>query len=141
MPTPLALEDGRACGLDVMRMSDAAYAPEVDRRRRVRVALSLPIYVFPDGSSEPLVGRTKNMSSEGFYCHLDHPFAIGEGVRVVIVVPGNDPRNRDRTLSLECFSRVVRVEAVDQKRFGIACLIENYRVAVSDHGHNFGASA
>jgi hypothetical protein len=141
MPQPLALEDGRACGLDVMRTTDATYAPEIDRRGRVRVALSLPIYVFADGSSEPVVGRTKNMSSEGFYCHLDQPFTIGEGVRVVIIVPGNDPRNRDRTLSLECFSRVVRVEPVDQKRFGVACLIENYRVVEWHHDHDRGASA
>src|SRR5688572_26370735 len=86
MPQPLALEDDRACGLDVMRTSDAVYVPEIDRRRRVRVALLLPVYIFPEGAYDPVLGRTKNVSSDGFYCHLDRPLTIGERVRVVMMI-------------------------------------------------------
>jgi hypothetical protein len=140
MPLPLVLDDGRACGLDVMRTLDGGYAPETDRRRRVRVALSVVVYVYVDGASDPIVGRTKNLSSGGFYCHLNQPLAVGESVRVIIMIPAYSPLNRDQAMSLECSSRVIRVEPSESKGFGIACRIDNYRVLTAETDYKPSAS-
>jgi hypothetical protein len=140
MPLPLVLDDGCACGLDVMRTLDGEYAPEADRRRRVRVALSLVVYVYVDGASDPIIGSTKNLSSGGFYCHLNQPLAIGESVRALIMIPAYSPVNRDEAMSLECSSRVIRVEPLDSKGFGTACRIENYRVLATEPVYKPSAS-
>jgi hypothetical protein len=140
MPVPLILDDGRACGLDVMRNLDGGYAPETDRRGRVRVALSVAVYVFLDGALDPIIGRTKNLSAGGFYCHLNEPLVVGRTVRAIIMIPACSPLNGDRAMSLECNCRVIRVEPLEPpKRYGIACHIDNYRVLTAELNYKSSA--
>jgi hypothetical protein len=137
MPLPLVLEDGRACGLDVMRTIDGGYAPDTDRRRKVRVPLSLTVYLFTGTTAEPLEGRTKNVSSDGFYCYVNQAVAIGEGIRVIMMIPAYHPTDRDYSMSLEYHARVVRVDALEARRYGIACHIESYRVLPPEHDRTY----
>jgi hypothetical protein len=125
---PLVLEDGRTCGLDVMRIIDGGCAPETDRRRKLRVALALTVYLFRGPDTEPIEGVTKNINTEGFYCHARKPVTVGESIRVVLMIPCFDPAHRDNCMSLECYAHVLRVEPLDRGVYGFACQITDYRV-------------
>lgn len=102
--------------------------PTHERRRRVRVPLTWTVSLQPKCGS-PVESRTKNISSEGFYCLVAEPFAAGDLVDCVIHVPVTDPSRAQRTLLLQCRARVVRVEEFASGVFGIACFIEQYHVA------------
>jgi hypothetical protein len=128
MSVPLVLGDSRACGLELMRFVDAGPAPETDRRQRVRVALSLPIRLFRGDDSRPFDTRTRNVSSEGFYCVVTEPFTAGERIRCILTLPSFHPVHRDDVITLDCRARVVRVEALVPPNFGIGCSIEGYQV-------------
>jgi hypothetical protein len=70
----------------------------------------------------------KNVSCEGFYCFVHEPFAVGESIRCVIMIPAFDAQQPDKMVSLECHARVVRVEPISAVN-GIACHIDDYKVA------------
>jgi hypothetical protein len=125
---PSALQDGGACGLDVMRIIDAGKAPETDRRRRVRVPLVLTVQVFHGSQLKPLSGKTRNISSSGLYCELTEPLTIGEAIRVLLVIPAFDPSHNDFFMHLECHTKVMRVEHLVGGLFGVAFQIESYHV-------------
>jgi c-di-GMP-binding flagellar brake protein YcgR len=98
-----------------------------ERRKRLRVDLHLNVR-FAKFGSRPIETRTKNLSSEGFYCLSPEPLTPGEELACVIVIPAEDPQSREDALSLECRARVVRVEKAEREGFfGIACHMENYR--------------
>jgi hypothetical protein len=71
---------------------------------------------------------THNLSSNGFYCFAPSPLKPGGGLICTLKVPAYDPKNEERTLTLECRALVLRVEAVAEGSFGIACRIEDYRL-------------
>jgi len=99
-----------------------------DRRCRVRVALSLPVYLLRDTDIHPVESKTINVSSEGFYCLVGQPFSPGEALTCVISVPACDQEDPEYFISLECHSRVLRIERVDDDAYGMACCIEDYKV-------------
>jgi len=128
MSAPLVFGDGRACGLELMRFVEAGPMPETDRRRRVRLSLSLPIRVFHGRSMCPIESTTRNVSSDGFYFFIHENFAIGERIRCVLDLPSFQPGHRERYIRLDCRARVVRVETLGPSNYGIACAIEEYHV-------------
>lgn len=81
-----------------------------------------------DGS-EAFSAETRDVSSEGFFCFVDEPFAIGERLRCLILLP--DPAGRD-TGSGMCIDAQVEVIHIlaDSSRslFGIGCQTHSFRI-------------
>lgn len=71
---------------------------------------------------------THNLSSSGFYCFAPTPLKPGGSLVCTLKVPAYDPKSKECTLTLECKALVLRVEAVAEGSFGIACRIEDYRL-------------
>ena len=129
MALPLVFEDGFACGPDLMRIVDEAPIPAMhERRRRTRIPLCWTVYLLRDASDRPIESRTKNISSEGFYCYVPEPLNAGDIIRCIIHVPAADPARSERTITIHCRARILRVEAVSVATFGVACRIEDYAV-------------
>jgi hypothetical protein len=77
----------------------------------------------------PVSGKTRNVSSHGFYCLVQEPIESGETVECTLVIPIAKPGKPDAVLWLKCQARPLRVEAVAAaKALGIAFLIEEYCV-------------
>src|SRR4051794_1976227 len=111
MALPLVLRDGFACGPDLMRIVDKSSAAMVEeRRKRARLALAWTVYIMRSDDDHPLECRTKDLSSEGFYCYLPQPLTAGDSIRCIICIPATAPAVHERALSLNCKARVVRVE-------------------------------
>jgi hypothetical protein len=76
-----------------------------------------------------IASRTKNVSSEGFYCLVQEPFESGERVECTVVIPVPKSTKSDDVLWLKCQARVLRVEAVmAETAYGVAFQIEEYSV-------------
>lgn len=98
-----------------------------ERRKRLRVDLHLNVRLTRPGS-RPIESRTRNLSSEGFYCLSPEPLTLGEELDCMILIPAEDPKFRDDALGLECRARVVRVEKSEREGFfGIGCHMQDYR--------------
>lgn len=124
----LVIGNGIACGPDLMRIIDGGYTPDTDRRRRVRLPLSWTIYLLRSSDTHPLESKTKNISSEGFYCSVQEPFVIGECILCTMFVPAFDAEHPNEFMFLECQATVVRVDAIGPENYGMACHIENYKL-------------
>jgi PilZ domain len=123
----LVVGSGIACGPDLMRIMDTAHAPVVDRRKRIRLPLSWTLYLGHANATHLVRGRTKNVSSNGFYCYVPEAFNVGEYVRCTMLVP---TFNADLTpMSLHCRVTVLRVDVEAPNLYGIACRIDDYSVA------------
>jgi hypothetical protein len=126
------LKDGLGSGLELMKMP--VYADQVERRQRPRMPLSWSVYLRRVCWAEALLARTCNISCKGFYCRFEAeraPFVLGETVGCRLMIPAHDPRDPDRTIALECRTKVVRVELVSDGTHGIAFQIDsNYRLSV-----------
>jgi hypothetical protein len=135
----LVSEDGIACGPDLMRIIGRS-TPEADRRRRVRLPLSWKIYLLRASDTHPLETRTRNLSSEGFYCLVPEPFVVSECVRCTIFVPVmesvTDVEHDRDFLMLECGATVLRIENLGLKSYGIGCRIDNYRISSPTKMHS-----
>jgi hypothetical protein len=104
-------------------------ARKAERRSRPRAALHWLVHVLRDGSQHPVASRTRNVSSQGFYCLVEEPFESGERVECTVVVPIPKSSKPDDVLWLKCQARVLRVEAAAvDTAFGIAFQIEEYCV-------------
>jgi len=98
-----------------------------DRRKRRRVAVHWPIYLFEPMGNKSVESTTENLSSEGFYCLSRKTFKIGERLRCEIVIP-ESTLNLDGPIVLECQVTVRRVEHLEPW-FGLGCHIEDYSVS------------
>jgi hypothetical protein len=98
-----------------------------ERRRRARVRVHWPIFLFPNQIGEDAVQTiTQNLNSQGFYCLSRKPFTVGELLLCTIQIPTNGFGAGES--QLECQVRVVRVEKnASEGQYGIACQIEDYR--------------
>lgn len=111
-----------------------------ERRRWPRAELHWTVQVFVNGQGNPLVSRTKNLSSRGFYCHVHQAVNAGEQLQCSILIPARELADTKHALSLECRARVLRVEAAGLNGgFGIACQIEDYSVISLDRGRMLSA--
>jgi PilZ domain len=105
------------------------FARKAERRSRPRAALQWVVHVSREGSKHPVAAKTRNVSSQGFYCLVQEPFALGERVECTLVIPMPKSVKPDEVLWLKCQARVLRVEAVAaDTAFGIAFQIEEYCV-------------
>lgn len=103
-------------------------ARKAERRSRPRAALHWVVHVSRAGDQHPVASRTRNVSSQGFYCLVEEPFESGERVECTVVVPIPKSGRPDDALWLKCQARVLRVEAAADTAYGIAFHIEEYCV-------------
>jgi hypothetical protein len=104
-------------------------APKAERRSRPRAALHWVVHVSRAGGQHPVASRTRNVSSQGFYCLVEEPFESGERVECTVVIPIPKSGKPDDALWLKCRARVLRVEAAAaDTAFGTAFQIEEYCV-------------
>ena len=109
----------------VMRLRHDSLGQGSERRRRPRVPVYWNIYLTREEPHRPLQSRTTNLSSDGFYCFVSAPFAVGETIVCDIAIPSHVTTG----LSLHCRATVLRVESAgDESVYGIACRIEDYSV-------------
>ena len=103
-----------------------------DRRKRPRVELCLPVRIESrsDGGVRDLKGSTLNISTDGLYCVVTDPLTAGEWVECVVTLPCSGS-HRQSDLYLRCSAQVVRVEQVEDGRYGVACSISDYTVVRS----------
>jgi hypothetical protein len=112
-------------------------ADRVERRQRVRTRVHWRVLLFRNQTSEAVESLTQDLSSHGFYCLSRDPFTPGERLHCTLRVPAHDPGGDEAERTLDCLVRVMRVDpAAVEKFYGIACRIEDYRLA---HGNSAGA--
>ncbi len=102
---------------------------ELERRKRSRECVRWTVYALGPGSLHPIRGTTVNLSPCGFYGTIREAFTPGDQlkVRIVMVSPA-DNRQQDNAPCLDCYATVMRVEAIDNKVFGMAFSIDDYTV-------------
>jgi hypothetical protein len=109
-------------GVENLRTIDA------DRRRRPRLLLTWTIYLTSSSDPHRIEGRTKDLSSDGFYCFAPERFAVGTDVSYNLVVPGGVAAVQKNLIVLEGHAEVVRVEPAAAGVYGIACRVRDYKV-------------
>lgn len=124
----LAVGNGIACGPDLMRYMDGGYTSATDRRRRPRLPLAWSVHLLRSTGAHHLETKTKNVSSEGFYCSVHEPFVTGESIRCTVFIPTRNTEHPEECIFLECQAKVVRVDAMAPNQYGVACHIENYKM-------------
>lgn len=100
-----------------------------ERRRRPRAGVHWPVLLFRNvKDGDTVQTTTRDLSSSGFYCFSEKPFALGESLQCALHVPAGEAGGGDSRL--ECRVVVVRVEenALDRS-YGIAFRTEDYRIA------------
>jgi hypothetical protein len=102
---------------------------KAERRSRQRAALQWVVHVSRAGGKQLVASKTRNVSSQGFYCLVQEPFESGERLECTVVIPIPKSTKQDDVLWLRCQARVLRVEPVPANTaYGIACQIEEYSV-------------
>jgi hypothetical protein len=107
---------------------------EGERRRSRRAQLHWVLYLACNGAGRPFRTRTKNISSGGFYCAVDHAVKPGDQFECDILVPTHASLDPDDVVCLRCRAQAVRVEIIrESAEFGLACRIQDYFLI---HGSN-----
>jgi hypothetical protein len=108
---------------------NGSVARKPDRRSHPRAALEWVVHLSKAGGNHPIDTRTRDVSSQGFYCLVHEPFESGERVECTVVIPIPKSCKPDDVLWLKCQARVLRVEAAaSATAFGVAFQIEEYCV-------------
>jgi hypothetical protein len=105
-------------------------SPSQERRRHPRIALRWALSLSRPGQLNRVESVTENLSRAGFYCFLPQKLEIGEDVDCVLEIPTRDYGHPSGSLSLRCTAKVVRIESAEVNRFGVACRIDDYEIAV-----------
>ena len=101
-------------------MSDGA-----DRREARRFNMTLPLRVLPhEPHGSELTAQTRDVSYRGLYFLAEQDFPVGSEIEFVITLPEQVTQSGD--VNIRCHGRVVRVEATDNGKTGIAAKIERY---------------
>jgi len=107
-------------------MSDLVGGPPgSDRRRRRRVALNCAIYLT-EQSVRCTEGRTKDLSSDGFYCIVHDLMPAGKDISYRLVMPAYDGLGHSTWIGLEGQAKVLRVDLHSAGTYGIACRVRDY---------------
>jgi hypothetical protein len=102
-----------------------------DRRGALRLDLACPVSLLRPGEVSPVVSKTENLSTKGFYCISDRPFSPNETLNCEVVIPSSGSGNLPEiNLVLRAVVEVVRVVAKGMEPgFGLACQIKSYTIA------------
>lgn len=100
-----------------------------DRRKRVRMDVHWTVHLSRKWHGIPVESKTRNLSSDGFYCLSHEPFTPGERLECMLLIPAQERGSQEGALCLQCRVQVVRVEtAREDGGFGIACRLVDYSV-------------
>jgi PilZ domain len=114
------LTDTPLCDQAVMHTSQ-------ERRRSRRVPLHWTLYLMLGENGHPFRTKTRDISSKGFYCHLDRPARPGDEFECNIAIPTHNSRDSNDVVYLRCRVKTVRVEEIAAgSEYGLACRIEDY---------------
>ncbi len=102
-----------------------------EQRTTRRFDLSLPLTVkAPDGSESVKTVETKDVSSRGVFFYLDSDVQEGSQIEFTLTLPPEITLTEK--ISVHCLGRVVRVKhSAEDKRMGVACVIEHYDFVAS----------
>ena len=95
--------------------------------RRHRRRFPLQCWVEFDRKGHAFASATVNISSQGFYCVVDHPVSPGEELRCMVNLMQQHASLAAPGVSLNCDVLVLRTEERADGH-GIACRIKNYTV-------------
>jgi hypothetical protein len=100
-----------------------------ERRTRPRLRLRLPILLLRSELETPLWTETADISNNGFYCNTLQPFAPGDQLNCLVVLPTHTPGATDNDrLYLDAKVDVVRIVMHESSGFGLGCEIRQYHV-------------
>ncbi|MDX1582507.1 MAG: PilZ domain-containing protein [Thermoanaerobaculia bacterium] len=89
---------------------------EVERRRAERIPIGLRVE-FDSGT-----GLSRDVSGLGVYFETDNAeFEPGNGVRFTMFIPD--------AVNVACVGNVMRVDELEDDRFGVACTIDEFELA------------
>ena len=98
--------------------------PQREQRSTRRFSLRLPVTVkFSDGSSEK-TAHTRDVSARGICFYLDSSVTEGSEIEFTLTLPPEITLTE--SIRVHCKGKVVRVEAQEPGRVGIAAVIERY---------------
>jgi len=98
-----------------------------DVRTGKRFPVQLPVRVA--GGDQQ--GTTDNVSASGAYFVVDRGFEVGSMVEFEITIP-RDVIGATEDARVRCIGRVIRNEEREQKKTGIACVIDSYEFVRSE---------
>ena len=101
-----------------------------ERRKRKRIALHWPVYLYRDQGAPSVESTTENLTSNGFYCVSKEPFRLGEQLECVIAIPAGAFGYSEAPIRLQCRVKVMRVESQSES-FGLGCYIEDYELVLN----------
>ncbi len=90
------------------------------------------VHLFRPGIVDPIEGYTKNLSSEGLYCVVSQPVAVGDAVAYLLMVPAFGPGGGHEVIRLSGQLEVLRMEQVGAGSYGLGCQFRDYRVLVPE---------
>ena len=102
---------------------------QAERRSTLRFPLALPVEVFLDrvAKSQPVKGRTRDVSANGMYFVCNKPYRAGQLLFIKMNLAGEKVGGGD-SISLTVGCHVQRVEEIVQgaaKLFGIAVALQD----------------
>lgn len=98
-----------------------------ERRRGDRVPLSWAAKLIGRNSGI-LQAITQNLSCSGFYCIAGHRPMLGEMIACQIAMPSSHVSNGAAAVALLCRGRVTRIDFLEEDRYGIGCVMEDYKI-------------
>jgi hypothetical protein len=101
-----------------------------ERRKRKRIALHWPVYLYREEGDPSIESTTENLTSNGFYCVSNQAFQLGEQLKCVIAIPPGAFGYSETPIRLQCRVKVMRVEN-QSETFGLGCYIEDYELLMN----------
>ena len=102
----------------------------MERRKYERLPLRLPVRLSRGGVTVGS-GVTENVSSQGFYCVSPDPFALGDRLQVVLLLPAHNLDHVEMRVCLTCQAHVVRLDPTWLgPGFGIGFRIEMHSLSL-----------
>ena len=96
-----------------------------ERREARRFTMTLPLRVFPrESRGTELKAQTRDVSYRGLYFLVEAKFDLGSSIEFVITLPEQVTQSGD--VNIRCQGTIVRVEASENGRVGIAARIARY---------------
>jgi len=98
---------------------------ENDRREARRYNMTLPLRILSlDSNSAELSAFTRDVSYRGLYFLAETDAKIGSNIEFVITLPEQIVRSGD--VNIRCHGQIVRTEATENGKVGIAAKIDRY---------------
>jgi hypothetical protein len=94
----------------------------IDRRSRARVVAKLPVRVRGAAANAELSAQTRDVSTNGVFLYTDSHMAEGSEVELVLILPPELTSGEKCWVC--CHARVLRVEQIPGKQFGVAAEIK-----------------